>query len=75
MIEKVRTAVFYATEAGAEPVRDWLRDLSREDRESIGKDLARVEFGAALKKPLVDNLGEGLWEVRTQLRRGRIVRG
>jgi phage-related protein len=74
MIEKVRPARFYATEAGAEPVREWLRGLPDEDRASIGKDLARVEFGAALRLPLVENLGDGLWEVRTRLRRRRIAR-
>ena len=74
VIEKARPARFYASEGGREPVREWLRSLPDEDRQSIGKDLARVEFGAALKKPLVDNLGNGLWEVRTRLRRGRIAR-
>ena len=30
--------VFYQTEAGNEPVRDWLKDLSRDDKRQIGED-------------------------------------
>ena len=73
-LEKVRIATFYTTPSGNEPVRKWLQGLSGEDRNSVGKDLARVEYGAKLTLPLVDNLGDGLWEVRTRLRRGRIAR-
>jgi hypothetical protein len=29
-------AIFYRTEAGGEPVRDWLKGLSAEDRKRIG---------------------------------------
>ena len=74
VIEKVRTAVFFAAANGAEPLRRWLRSLSEADRKAIGTDIARVEYGAALKMPLVGHLGDGLWEIRTHLRRGRIAR-
>ncbi len=37
--------IFYRTGAGAEPVRDWLRSLSAEDRRTIGTDLATVQVG------------------------------
>jgi hypothetical protein len=33
-------ARFYRTQAGAEPVRVWLKALSAEDRKTIGKDVA-----------------------------------
>ena len=36
--------VFYRTEAGAEVVRDWLRDLDDRDRLAIGQDLMRVQY-------------------------------
>jgi hypothetical protein len=38
-------AIFYHTEAGGEPVRDWLKELSSEDRKRIGEDIKTVEFG------------------------------
>lgn len=36
---------FYRTAHGAEPVRDWLKDLDVEDRRVIGKDIMTVEYG------------------------------
>lgn len=38
-------AVFYRSKTGAEPVRDWLRSLDKEDRFRIGTDIKTVEFG------------------------------
>ncbi len=66
--------VFYSTETGIEPVRDWLRDLPKQDRKMIGEDIEMVQYGWPLGKPLVDSLGDGLWEVRSKLSDGRIVR-
>ena len=38
-------AVFYRTEAGGEPVREWLKSLpSREDRKRIGEDIKRLSL-------------------------------
>jgi hypothetical protein len=31
--------VFYRTAAGNEPVREWLKDLKREDRKALGQDI------------------------------------
>jgi hypothetical protein len=30
--------VFYKTESGKEPVREWLKDMPKEDRQTIGED-------------------------------------
>ena len=39
-------AIFFRTEVGGEPVRDWLKGLpSQEDRKRIGEDIKTVEFG------------------------------
>jgi hypothetical protein len=39
-------AIFFRTEAGGEPVRDWLKNLpSSDDRKRIGEDVKTVEFG------------------------------
>ncbi|MDH5666396.1 MAG: type II toxin-antitoxin system RelE/ParE family toxin [Nitrospira sp.] len=67
-------ARFYHTAGGANPVLEWLRSLPIADRHAIGQDLARVEFGFPVGMPLCRALGHGLWEVRTQLPRGRIAR-
>lgn len=60
-------AVFFHTDAGSEPVRDWLRALPKEERRIIGNDIDLVQQGWPMGKPLVDSLGHGLWEVRSRL--------
>jgi phage-related protein len=65
---------FYRTEAGREPVRDWLRGLDKDDRRAIGLDLMRVQFGWPIGMPLVRSLKDGLWEVRSTLPSQRIAR-
>ncbi len=57
---------FYKTPAGNEPVRDWLKALSKTARQVIGSDLRRVqEHGPVIGMPTVRSLGKGLWEVRS----------
>lgn len=67
-------ARFYVQGSGRAPVRDWLMDLSVEDRRTIGKDIQKVEFGWPLGMPLCRPLGDGLWEIRSDLETGRISR-
>lgn len=58
---------FYVTDAGAEPVRDWLKSLSVHDRKRIGEDIRTVQYGWPLGMPLVRKMDSNLWEVRTSL--------
>lgn len=37
-------ARFYATDTGRQPVREWLMELTLEDRKAIGTDIATLEF-------------------------------
>jgi phage-related protein len=67
-------ARFYRSDTGREPVREWLLRLDAADRKIIGTDIKDVEFSWPIGKPLIDSLGEGLWEVRSSLLRGRIAR-
>lgn len=67
-------ARFYKSESGAEPVREWLQGLSREDRKEIGTDIATVEYGWPVGMPVCAPLGAGLHEVRTNLDDNRIAR-
>jgi phage-related protein len=65
---------FYRSGAGREPVLDWLRSMPKEDRQAIGFDLMRAQFGWPIGMPLVRSLKDGLWEVRTSLPSRRIAR-
>jgi len=58
---------FFKTEAGTEPVREWLRTLSATDRKTMGENIKTVQFGWPLGMPLVDHLGGDIWEVRSRL--------
>jgi phage-related protein len=59
--------VFFKTESGNEPVREWLKGLSKEDCRIIGTDILTAQYAWPVGKPLVDNLGDGIWEVRSRL--------
>lgn len=64
---------FFRTDAGAEPVREWLKDLPAIDRKTLGEDIKTVQFGWPLGMPLVAHLGGDIWEVRVKLE-NRIAR-
>ena len=66
--------VFYRTRSGKEVVRDWLRSLDEKDRGAIGQDLMRVQYRWPIGMPLCRPLGEGLWEVRSELPSRTIAR-
>ena len=73
---KILSATFYRTARGTEPVRKWLRALSREDKRIVGTDIATVEFGWPVGMPTCRPLASrrGLWEVRSSLTNNRIAR-
>ena len=54
-------------------MRDFLKSLSPIDRKAIGEDIKTVQFGWPLGMPLVDHIGNDIWEVRAKLDT-RIVR-
>jgi phage-related protein len=62
-----------ASLADAEPVLDWLKSLPADERKEIGRDLMRVQWRWPVGMPLCRSLGDGLWEVRSNLP-GRIAR-
>lgn len=67
-------AYFYQTAGGSEPVRKWLKDMEPEERRIIGEDIATAEYGWPVGMPICRPLGEGLWEVRSNLPGNRIAR-
>jgi phage-related protein len=48
--------------------------LAKDDRQIIGRDIQKVEFGWPIGMPYCRSLGRGLSEVRSDLPGGRIVR-
>jgi phage-related protein len=67
-------AAFYQVASGREPVREWLKLLPDEDRKVVGEDIKDVEFSWPIGMPLCRALGKGLWEVRSELKGGRLAR-
>lgn len=65
--ERPLNVVFYQTSASNEPVRQWLKSLSAEERKIIGADILSVQYAWPIGKPLVDNLSGGVWEIRSRL--------
>jgi phage-related protein len=68
--EPILRVVFYCTDAGSEPVREWLRSLGPADRKAIGADIKTAQYGWPLGMPLIRRLVRGLWEVRSHVTRG-----
>jgi phage-related protein len=69
MFPKLR-AVFFTqpgSEPPSQPVRDWLKKLSADERKEVGSDIQAVQFGWPLGLPLVRHLQGDLWEVRSRL--------
>lgn len=70
MVLIITQVVFFKTEMGNEPVREWLKSLNILERKIIGEDLQTIQLGwrsGLVKEPLVKNLGAGLFEMRTIL--------
>jgi phage-related protein len=70
----ILAVVFFRTNSGREPVREWLLGLSKEDKKVIGEDIKLVQFRWPLGMPLVRKLEPDLWEIRSRLGAGRIAR-
>lgn len=66
----VLNVVFYRTESGNEPVREWLKDFPRDDKRQIGEDVKTAQLGWPLGMPLIRKIDKDLWEVRTRLADG-----
>lgn len=66
--------VFYRSSSGKEPVRDWLKTLDAAERQTVGQDLMRAQWRWPVGMPLCRPMGQGLWEIRTELPSKRIAR-
>lgn len=67
-------AIFYITESGHEPVREWLRELGRPASTEIGWVIRALQRRWPLGMPRCRALGAGLFEARVSLSDGREAR-
>lgn len=68
--QPILNVFFYRTDAGNEPVREWLKSLTRDEKRIIGEDIKTAQFGWPLGMPLIRKLERGLWEVRSNTHHG-----
>ena len=68
--EPVLRVVFYRSESGVEPVREWLKELRREERKAVGEDIKTAQFGWPLGMPLIRKIEKDLWEIRSNITGG-----
>ena len=64
---KTLTVRFFKTSSGNEPVRDWLKLRSSEEKKAIGEDIKAVEYSWPVGYPQVKKLDKDLWELRSNL--------
>ena len=62
--------VFFRLDSDREPVRDWLKGLTPENRKSIGEDIKTLQFGWPIGMPLSRKMADNLWELRSHLSSG-----
>jgi phage-related protein len=65
---------FWSTEQGNEPVREWLKEMPKADRQKIGHDLTLLQYGWPVGMPLCKAMKGGLWELRSKLASHRFAR-
>lgn len=73
-VEDVIPVRFYATMIGSEPVREWLRSLSFQERKNLGEDIKIVQLSWPIGMPLVKYIDDGLYEIRSSLPTNKIAR-
>ena len=67
VVEQKIPAIFYRSALGNEPVREWLKTLDQADRQTVGEDIAYVQYKWPMGKPRVDHLRGPIWEVRSKI--------
>ena len=62
--------VFFQTANGRQPVREFIKDLGKEDQREIGADIRVVQDSFPVGLPLVRKLKPELWEIRSMIKDG-----
>lgn len=61
---------FYKTPSGNEPVKEWLKSLSRETKKTVGEDIRAVQIVWPQGMPLVRHMEGKIWELRSNVKNG-----
>ncbi|WP_245809041.1 type II toxin-antitoxin system RelE/ParE family toxin [Acinetobacter populi] len=69
-IEPTLIVLFFKSEAGNEPVRDWLKNMPAIDKKTIGTDIKTIQFGFPIGMPLVRKMDANLWKIRSHISNG-----
>jgi phage-related protein len=67
---EVYQVVFYRSDSGREPVRQWLKQLDPVNRKRIGEDLYTLQLGWPLGMPLARKIETDLWGLRSKIING-----
>jgi phage-related protein len=62
--------VFFETANGKQPVREYIRKLSKKDQKEVGADIRVVQDSFPIGLPLVRKLKPELWEIRSFIKDG-----
>ena len=68
--------VFFRTDAGREPVREWIEKFDETDERTIYAVIraVRADWNTSLHKRRVKKLAEALWEIRCRISKKRTAR-
>ncbi|MCL2722049.1 MAG: type II toxin-antitoxin system RelE/ParE family toxin [Treponema sp.] len=67
---KVFDVVFFETENGKQPVRDFILEQIKNDQKEMGADIRVVQNSFPVGLPLVRKLKPDLWEIRSNIKDG-----
>ena len=66
--------IFFRSGKATEPVREWRRESLEAERRVAEKDLLRAQWRWPVGMPQTRPMGNGLWEIRTDLPTKRTAR-
>lgn len=69
-VDRPIPVVFFRLDSGREPVREWLKDMNRTNRKSVGEDIMTLQFGWPVGMPLARKVDDGLLEIRSHVSSG-----
>lgn len=64
------STVFFKTEQGNQPCRDFILSLSQDDKREVGARIFEVQKGFPMGLPLVRKMSSDLWEIRVNITDG-----
>jgi len=68
--QKIYKVVFFETESGRQPVREFIIGLAKDDQKIVGADIRIVQNNYPIGFPLVKKLKPELWEIRSNIKEG-----